>query len=1043
MLVSTTKHILGLYNSMISNEFSNSSKSIPVVTDILLSNATTALPDEVANFRSTILKNLMEYYSSNYRLKQMEKNSRLCSNIVQLTSYIVDLHQAETLPWSMYEQSIQFIVDVCLQTLEMEKNQKTSTLKGTMTTILNIGGSTLTRSDSTTVLRSLNRMILLILQHEKDSLDRLAEALAAMIEKNWFLTTLSPANKDSEYFASICYLFYTYIMSDSTRLRDSVLLCWKLMAAAQNNLFSSVLTFRIENDPNNATVDLSQGFVNLLEKDYTQFMVWFSEQQETISHYFDTYLAKTFNTHIENESKNAKNLIGQFMMGNMSIPSNRGRSNSGAMLKKVKKTTDTHHNLARDCVVDLQKTKERGEKRIQLRREQDILRITYAVDKWKIMRDLLFEECAVWHRSDDFEQKLWRLDYTEGPFRMRKKMIPVEKDEQLLLKSKPHLLLQKKTEVVEEEIEKQPDQFIIEQFKKLEQLQQSPVGHSRTFSNEIENESFSEQEEFTDENKTPHTPVDEPSTETSDVTDDYDDYDYEEGLDEDFKIRKLLEPGDVVTEMTNCLRITGLDGQRGLFVFCKDNLYVIDNFNITKDDKLVQLGGEKKTEEENATSPQFPTSQFGDKTSTTVIRLPLSELRDIHKRRFLLQLTAIEFFCVDGRNCLIVFEKNEMPKIYDKVLSRATQVINENSSISDFNSITGYRINQVPNLKQVTTAWQKGEMSNFEYLMHLNTLAGRSFNDLTQYPVFPWILKDYTSDQLNFDDPNIYRDLSKPMGALTESRQQLFKERFDSWCDPNVPKFHYGTHYSSAGTVLYYLLRLEPFTSHSMELQGGKFDHADRMFFSLHDTWVSAATEYTMSDVKELIPEFFYLPEFLINTNQVNFGNKQGGTSVNDLILPSWANNDPYEFIRLHRMALESVYVSEHLHEWIDLIFGHKQTGPEAEKAMNVYYYLTYEGAIDIDKIYIVLDKHVAVDYINNFGQTPHQLFTKPHPRRHLELDNKGQMIGNVNTAVNNATHTLNTFAGDLRADLVGTLLKKPLSNFVSVVGGIDDGESQ
>lgn len=31
--------------------------------------------------------------------------------------------------------------------------------------------------------------------------------------------------------------------------------------------------------------------------------------------------------------------------------------------------------------------------------------------------------------------------------------------------------------------------------------------------------------------------------------------------------------------------------------------------------------------------------------------------------------------------------------------------------------------------------WIYREISNFEYLMQLNTIAGRTYNDLSQYPV--------------------------------------------------------------------------------------------------------------------------------------------------------------------------------------------------------------------------------------------------------------------------------------------------------------------
>jgi hypothetical protein len=35
-------------------------------------------------------------------------------------------------------------------------------------------------------------------------------------------------------------------------------------------------------------------------------------------------------------------------------------------------------------------------------------------------------------------------------------------------------------------------------------------------------------------------------------------------------------------------------------------------------------------------------------------------------------------------------------------------------------------------------AWCRGSLSNYDYLMIVNQQAGRSFQDLTQYPVFPW-----------------------------------------------------------------------------------------------------------------------------------------------------------------------------------------------------------------------------------------------------------------------------------------------------------------
>lgn len=170
-----------------------------------------------------------------------------------------------------------------------------------------------------------------------------------------------------------------------------------------------------------------------------------------------------------------------------------------------------------------------------------------------------------------------------------------------------------------------------------------------------------------------------------------------------------------------------------------------------------------------------------------------------------------------------------------------------------------------------TNMWLNNEISNFEYLMLINTFAGRTFNDLGQYPVFPWVLQDYTSPTINLRDAKVFRDLRKPIGALNEERLQIFQERLNFSDANEIPKFLYGSHYSSSAIILYYLIRLEPYTSLSLELQSGKFDYPDRLFSSLQSAWSSSLTN--TSDVKELIPEFFYLPDFLKNKYRAFYSN--------------------------------------------------------------------------------------------------------------------------------------------------------------------------
>lgn len=361
----------------------------------------------------------------------------------------------------------------------------------------------------------------------------------------------------------------------------------------------------------------------------------------------------------------------------------------------------------------------------------------------------------------------------------------------------------------------------------------------------------------------------------------------------------------------------------------------------------------------------------------------LSDIEAVYSRRYLLRWTALEIFFLNGKSYFFHFPKSDDKRFY-KELVRTTKISEH---------YYGHSKKLMEKRKSVTEQWVERKISNFDYLIALNTIAGRTYNDLNQYPIFPWILKNYTSDSIDLCDIDNYRDLTKPMGAQIEEKEQEVKEKYESLIyAEDLHPFHYGSHYSSIGTVLYYLLRVEPFSSQFICFQGGKFDYADRLFHSISTAYANCTQ--SSSDFKELVPEFFYFPGFLQNKNDFNLGTTQDGVEVGEVELPPWAKT-PQQFIDINRYhihlshyreALESEYVSQNLHHWIDLIFGYKQSGDAGVIASNIFYHLTYEESLkDIDLSDAVGLKAIT-DQIENFGQTPPRLFSSSHPKRQTKI---------------------------------------------------------
>jgi hypothetical protein len=201
-----------------------------------------------------------------------------------------------------------------------------------------------------------------------------------------------------------------------------------------------------------------------------------------------------------------------------------------------------------------------------------------------------------------------------------------------------------------------------------------------------------------------------------------------------------------------------------------------------------------------------------------------ADIKEVHKRLYLFRNVGMEMFLYDGRNFFLSFWNiKARDAIYARILGKVPN--NEEESIMGVShTINGTSVLQAAifggsPLTELTQKWVNREISNLAYLMNLNTLAGRSYNDLTQYPIFPWILSDYDSDTLDLSNSSIYRNLALPMGGQGKSRAEQFQDRYENWDDPVIPSCHYGTHYSSSMIVCSYLIRIEPFTEQYLKIQ--------------------------------------------------------------------------------------------------------------------------------------------------------------------------------------------------------------------------------
>ncbi|CAK7347274.1 unnamed protein product [Dovyalis caffra] len=206
----------------------------------------------------------------------------------------------------------------------------------------------------------------------------------------------------------------------------------------------------------------------------------------------------------------------------------------------------------------------------------------------------------------------------------------------------------------------------------------------------------------------------------------------------------------------------------------------------------VDLSPEKGISVDNTVSANENVPQRQSKHVRRHRRWSVGKIKAVHWTRYLLRYTAIEIFF--GDSVAPVFlnftSQKDAKEVGTLIVTTRNEFLFPKGSSKDKSGAISFVDRHVAlGMAEIAReSWRRRDITNFEYLMILNTLAGRSYNDLTQYPVFPWVLADYSSEDLDFNRASTFRDLTKPIGALDVKRFEVFEDRYRNFSDPDIPR---------------------------------------------------------------------------------------------------------------------------------------------------------------------------------------------------------------------------------------------------------------
>ena len=209
----------------------------------------------------------------------------------------------------------------------------------------------------------------------------------------------------------------------------------------------------------------------------------------------------------------------------------------------------------------------------------------------------------------------------------------------------------------------------------------------------------------------------------------------------------------------------------------------------------------------------------------------LQSIKEVIKRPYRKIPQAIEIYFYNGKSTFFYFNDIASTNDFFNVLQK---ILYKNRHLQ-FDMIE--KPDSFFAEKRYSQLWEVGILSNFEYLMLVNKYAGRSFHNIMQYPVFPWIINNYSEPKINIFDECAYRQLDCPIAGISFNKRQAADELW-KYLNKTGAANHYQfkSTYLPGKAVIEYLSRIEPYSSKNIS-------YAFPVFNSLKELWESCTSK--------------------------------------------------------------------------------------------------------------------------------------------------------------------------------------------------------